>query len=95
MSDIANIPLKRIRRALRLSTGNLSQAARKLKVNRVDLRAYIDANPELVEAALEAEERAIDKAEASLRAALRDPDPLKRLAAAAHIVRTRRLWRNP
>jgi uncharacterized protein YukE len=85
--------MKRIRRVLRQSGGNLRQAAEKLKMTRRELTALIDAEPELLEQALEAHERALDKAEATLRQALREGEPRKAMAAAGAIVRTSRRWR--
>lgn len=73
---------------MRRSGGNVHQAAVELKITRIELRAMIKADPELLDQALEANERALDKAEALLRQALRDGDPRKRIAAAGHIVRT-------
>lgn len=87
--------MKRIRRVLRLSGGNLRQAAGELKMTRRELQAIISAEPELLDQALEAHERALDKAEATIRQALRDGDPRKAMAAASTIVRTSRRWRAP
>jgi Xaa-Pro aminopeptidase len=86
-------PLKRIRRALRRSGGNLRQAALELKMPRRDLSSLIDAEPELMEQALEAKERALDKAEATIRQAMREGDMVKRMTAAVHIVRASGRWR--
>lgn len=47
----------------------------------------IKADPELLDQALEANERALDKAEALLRQALREGEPRQQIAAAGHIVR--------
>ena len=58
-----------------------------------ELRALIDAEPELLDQALEANERALDKAEAAIRQALRDGEPRKAMAAAVSILRTSRRWR--
>jgi hypothetical protein len=85
--------MKRIRRALRRSGGNLRQAARELKMTRPELQALISAEPELLEQALEANERALDKAEATIRQALREGETPKRIGAAAHILRTSGRWR--
>jgi hypothetical protein len=85
--------MKRIRRALRRSGGNLRQAARELKMTRPELQALISAEPELLEQALEANERALDKAEATIRQALREGEPVKMMTAAVHVLRTSRRWR--
>ena len=94
VSDMeAPLPLKRVRRALRRSGGNLRQAAADLKIPKRELRSLIDAEPELLEQALEANERALDKVEATIRQAMREGDPRKAMAAAAAIVRTSPRWR--
>lgn len=93
MSDIPAIPLERIGRALRRSGGNMKQAAEKLKMPRRALIEIVRARPDLMDQALEASERALDKAEATIRQAMREGEPMKRMAAASHIVRTSRRWR--
>lgn len=85
--------MKRIRRALRRSGGNLRQAAKELKMTRPELQALISAEPELFEQAIEAHERALDKAEAAMRQALREGEPRKMMTAAGAILRTSRRWR--
>ena len=92
MSDLA-APIKRIRRVLRRSGGNLRQAARELKMTRPELTALISADPELLGQALEANERALDKAEAAIRQSMREGEPRKMMTAAVHILRTSRRWR--
>jgi hypothetical protein len=54
----------------------------------------IQAEPELLEQALEAHERALDRAEATIREALRDGDRRKAMTAAATILRTSKRWRS-
>jgi hypothetical protein len=93
VSDIPDVQLKRIARVLRRSGGNMRQAAIKLKMARPELAALLRAKPLLLEAALEAEERALDLAEANLRQALRSENQRERLAAASHIVRRSPRWR--
>lgn len=85
--------MKRIRRVLRRSGGNLRQAAIELKMTRPELQALISADPELIDQALEAHERALDKAEAAIRQALRDDDLRKAFVAATAILRTSRRFR--
>lgn len=85
--------MKKIGRALRRSGGNMKQAAEKLKIPRRELIALVHAEPALLDQALEASERVIDKAEAALRQAMREAEPLKAMAAASAIVRTSRRWR--
>jgi hypothetical protein len=74
--------------ALLKSQGNISAAARLLGLPVSDFRIYSRANPHVRAAALEAEEEALDEAEATLRAALKSEDMGRALAAAAHILRT-------
>jgi hypothetical protein len=92
----AHLDPKRVLRALKRVDGNVSAAARKLKVPIVDLRQMTTQSPELIDAALEAAEQALDKAEAAIYEGLRSPDATKRIQAASHILRnwpaTRR-WR--
>jgi hypothetical protein len=83
----ADLDLMKVRRELIRAGGNVTAAARKLGVPVHDLRQTTRATPGLLEAALEAEEQALDKAEAELMRALRSPDPTKRLAAAAYLLR--------
>jgi hypothetical protein len=97
-SSCADLDLNKAYRALLKHHGNVSAAARTLKVPAHDLRLLTRALPELIEAAMEAEEQALDEAEAVLRAALKHLDAGRRLEAAGHILRTspaarRRGWR--
>ena len=86
--------IKKISRALRRSGGNIKGAANALKIPYGELKALIDENLELQTNAFEAEERALDKAEAALIKAMRTAaDPRKRMAAAGHIARTSSRWR--
>lgn len=85
--------MKKIGRALRRSGGNLRQAANELKTPCAELKALIDAEPSLQVQALEANERALDKAEATLRQAMREAEPRKAMTAAVAILRTSRRWR--
>jgi hypothetical protein len=71
----------------------MKQAAEKLKMPRRELIALVDERPELLEQALEAKERALDKSEAVIRQAMREGDAVKRMTAASHIVRTSPRWR--
>jgi hypothetical protein len=68
--------------------GNVSETARTLRVPVIDLRRLTRIAPSLIEAALEAEEQALDEAEAVLRQALKSADWSRKLAAAGHILRT-------
>ena len=72
-------------------------AAKALGVPTHDLRLMTRAVPQLLEAALEAEEQALDEAEEVLREALRCDNMGRRIAAAGHILRNspaakRRNW---
>jgi uncharacterized protein YjgD (DUF1641 family) len=62
-------------------------AARALGVPTHDLRALTDAIPELIDAALEATERALDEAEAMVLEAVRDPDMRRGIRAAGLYLR--------
>jgi hypothetical protein len=68
--------------------GNVSATAAALGVPTHDLRRMVSAVPQLIEAALEAEEQALDQAEEVIREALDSEDLSQRLAAAGHILRT-------
>jgi hypothetical protein len=87
-ASCASLNLKRVYRALVATHGNTTAAAKKLRVPPADLRLLIRAVPAVHDAALEAEERALDKAEAVIVAALDGPDVAKRLAAAAYLLKT-------
>ena len=66
---------------------NVKAAARALGVPTHDLRLLTYAVPELMDAALEAEERALDEAEAMVFAALRDGEMPRRIRAAGFVLR--------
>jgi hypothetical protein len=66
---------------------NLSTAARALGVPVHDLRLLTRAIRGLIEAALEAEEQALDEAEGVLHEAVRSGDKRRRIAAAGFILR--------
>ena len=86
-ASCAHLDLKRAYQALLKSRGNISAAAKKLKVPVTDFRMLARFNPQVSSAAQEAEEMALDHAEATLRAALDGPDQSRRLQAAAYIIR--------
>ena len=67
--------------------GNITAAAKALGVPAHDLRLLTRAQPRLIEAAFEAEEQALDKAEAEIRNALNSSDKARALAAAAALLR--------
>lgn len=86
-ASCAKLDLKKAARALKAHDGNISAAAKRLRVPAHDLRLLAQACPELVGAALEAEERRLDEAEAELMACLKSPDTATRLEAASYILR--------
>ena len=83
----ANLDPNRVIRELKAADGNVSAAARKLQVSTVDLRRMTNAWPELMLVALEAAEKAMDRAEAAIYEGLNHPDKRRRLDAAAYILR--------
>ena len=67
--------------------GNITQTAKHLGVPITDLRLMTLAHPRLIDAALEAEEQALDEAEAVLREALVSEDQALRLSAAIALLK--------
>src|ERR1700757_4641857 len=84
----AALDLALVRRELIAAGANVTAAAKALGVPVTNLRLMTRALPVLIEAALEAEEQALDEAEAGLRAALQHPEASRRIAAAAHILKS-------
>jgi hypothetical protein len=76
-------------RALLEAGGSVGKAARALEVPSAELRKFVWANPKLREAALEATERDLDKAESILLDGLDSKDKLKRLEAAVSVLKGR------
>jgi hypothetical protein len=68
-------------------SGNVSATAKALKVPVRDLRLLTYAVPELIDAALEAEEQVIEEAQALLFKALRGGDMRRRIRAAGLFLR--------
>jgi regulator of protease activity HflC (stomatin/prohibitin superfamily) len=87
-ASCADLDLFKVRRLLIKHHCNISAVAKKLGVPITDLRLTALAVPALINAALEAEEQALDEAEAVIRSALRGDDAAKRIAAAGAILRT-------
>ena len=83
------IDLEEAKQALIEADASLVNAAKKLGVPAIELRRLIARNHELIEIALEAAERDLDKAEQTLRNGLNSKDPMKRLQAAARILKSR------
>jgi hypothetical protein len=84
----ADLDLEAAGRALIRASGNVSAAAKALKVPARDLRLLTFAVPELIDAALEAEEQVLEEAEALLFEALRGKDMRRRIRAAGLFLRT-------
>ena len=78
-----------VRRALLEAKGSVSLAARALDVPSADLRKFVTDNPTLRAEALEATERNLDKAEKILLKGMDSGDKLKRLEAAALLLKGR------
>ena len=81
-ASVADLDLGRVRRKLFEADGNITKAARALKVNSADLRRLTWRHPTLVMDALEQAHRRVDKAEEKLLAAL-DGDHFERSLRAA------------
>jgi hypothetical protein len=88
--NLKDIDPERITDELVKAEGSVFKAARALNVRTGELRAFCLKDHRLIEAALEASELALDKAEASIFRALRKGQLSNRLQAAAFIVRRRR-----
>ena len=86
-ASCAGLELKRVYLELVRMAGNISAAARRLDVPVHDLRIMTRVHPELIDAALEAQEQALDKAERIVMGALDGDDMAKRLEAAKTILR--------
>ena len=95
-----DLELKRIYRELVRAGGSVIAAAHRLNVPPEDLRLMTSAHPVLVDAALEAEEQRLDKAEGVVSEALDSDDKMRRFKAAAFVLRRsaaakRRGWGKP
>ena len=77
------------RRALFEAKGSIGLAARALDVPSAELRKFVTENHKLRAEALEAAERALDRAEKILLKGMDSGDKLKRLEAAALILKGR------
>lgn len=76
-------------KALIAAKGSVGKAARSLDVPSADLRQFVSRHPGLWAAALEAAERDLDKAEQIILDGMDASDKLKRLEAAALILKGR------
>jgi hypothetical protein len=74
-------------RALIAAKGHVAIAAQSLDVPSADLRKFVTDNPKLWAAALEAAERDLDKAESIILDGMDSKDKMKRLEAAALILK--------
>jgi hypothetical protein len=86
-ASCADLDLEAAGRELIRAGGNVSAAAKLLDVPTHDLRLLTYALPELMDAALEAEEQALDEAEALLFEAMRGGDMRRRIKAAGFFLR--------
>jgi hypothetical protein len=90
----ADLDLEAAGRELIRAGGNVSAAAKALGVPVRDLRLLTFAVPELIDAALEAEEQVLDEAEALLFEAMRGGEMRRRIGAAGLFLRaTATGWR--
>ena len=85
-ASVASLDLDRVRRALFKADGNVTKAAKALKVNSADLRRLTWAHPKLIALALEQAHRMVDHAESRLRAALYGDHPERSLRASLFIL---------
>jgi hypothetical protein len=85
MANKPNLP--KIRKQLVHTGGNVSAAAKALKMDVRELRVLARRTPGLMDAVLEAAEQALDQAEAVIYQGLYSPDLTKRLLAASQILR--------
>jgi hypothetical protein len=86
-ASCAHLDLEAVGLELIRAGANVSAAAKALGVPRHDLRLLTLAHPRLMDAALEAEELALDLAEAIVRDTLRGGDMRKRIKAAGFLLR--------
>ena len=84
-ASLADIDLDRVRRVMFRADGNVTKAAKILKVSSSDLRRLTWRHPTLIMDALEHAHRMVDQAESKLREAL-DSDNLERSLRAATFV---------
>ena len=87
-ASCAGLDLEKAAAALLKARGSATIAAWALGVPAPDFRMMTRAIPRMIEAALEAEEQALDEADGVVRRALKSSDMGRRLEAAGHILRT-------
>ena len=82
------VDLKIIEQTLIDKCGCIAAAARDLGVPSVDLRRLVGSRPLLADAVYEGIERALDRAEQTMRDGLDDENPMARIRAAAFFLRS-------
>jgi hypothetical protein len=87
--NVKDLDPEKIVEALAKTEGSTIRAAKALGVRAHELRLFCLREPRLMEAAFEASELALDKAEAQVFRALRTGQLSNRLQAAAFVVRSR------
>jgi hypothetical protein len=87
--NVKDIDPERITAEIVKAEGSIIKAAKALNVRTGELRRFCLKDRALIEAALEAAELALDKAEAQVWRALRKGQLSNRLQAAAFVVRSR------
>jgi hypothetical protein len=85
-ASLADIDLDRVRRALFKAEGNVTRAAKSLKVPSSDLRRLTWRHPTLIMDALEEAHCLVDRAESKLREVLYSDHPERSLRAATFIL---------
>jgi hypothetical protein len=86
-ASCADLDLDGVGRELIRTGGSVFKAAKALGVPARDLRLLVYARPELLDAALEAEEQALEEAQALLLKAIRGGDMRRRIRAAGLFLR--------
>jgi hypothetical protein len=72
------LDIEECRTALWLERGNITEAARRIKVSSHRLRRFVEKSPRLMEEQREAQQQLVDKAEDVVYDALSDEDPSRR-----------------
>ena len=85
-ASCADLDPDAVLRELIQTGGNVSAAARALGLPTRDLRVFLYAKPELLDAALEAEECALDEAWEVVLATMRTGDMRRRIKAAGFVL---------
>lgn len=86
--DELPLDVEECRTALWRAKGNVSEAAKLLKINSVRLRRFVEKSPRLTEEQREAQDILLDKSEAQIADALDDKDDKIRADNAAKFVLT-------